>query len=130
MAYSILIVDDSAVTRAAIERAVRLSGAAEDGEIVGAPNGKAALALLVSRHFDLVLADLHMPEMGGVEMTQRMNVVEKLRKIPVVIVSAEPSLAKLEALKTGGVKNYIRKPFTPEAIRNVIQETLGVANAA
>lgn len=130
MAHSILIVDDSAVTRAAIERAVRLSGAAENGEIVGAENGRAALALLASKRFDLVLADLHMPEMGGVELTQRMGLVERLRDIPVVIISAEPSTAKLEALKTGGVKDYIRKPFTPEAIRNMIQTHLGVTRAA
>jgi len=130
MAHSILIVDDSATTRAAIERAVRLSGAADGGEIIGAGNGVEALALLATRRFDLVLADLHMPEMGGVEMTQRMAAHPTLRHVPVVIISAEPNTAKLEALKTGGVKNYIRKPFTPEAIRNTIQQTLEVNRAA
>ena len=130
MPHSILIVDDSATTRAAIERAVRLSGAADGGEIVGAGTGVEARARLAARRFDLVLADLHMPEMGGVEMTQRMAAHPTLRNVPVVIISAEPNTAKLEALKTGGVKNYIRKPFTPEAIRNTIQQTLGVTRAA
>ncbi|MGC4076095.1 MAG: response regulator [Rubrivivax sp.] len=120
----------AATARAAIERAVRLSGIADGGEIVGAANGKAALELMNARPFTLALVDLHMPEMGGVELTQQMGTSERLRNIPVVIVSAEPSTTKLDALKVGCVKNYIRKPFTPEAIRKVITEMLEVSRAA
>jgi two-component system chemotaxis response regulator CheY len=130
MGFNILIVDDSATTRAMIKRAVQLSGAAEGGKVLEAENGRHGLAVLTVTHVDLVLADLHMPEMTGVEMTQRMLADAKLRHVPVVVVSAEPSTEKLEQLKSQGVRNYVRKPFTPEAIRNVINQTLGVNRAA
>jgi two-component system chemotaxis response regulator CheY len=131
MAHSILIVDDSATTRAVIKRAVQLSGVETGGQVHEAANGKLALDLLAGgTRVDLVLADLHMPEMTGVEMTRRMLADPKLRSIPVVVVTAEPNTAKLEELKKQGVWGYLRKPFTPEGIRKIITETLGVAHAA
>jgi CheY-like chemotaxis protein len=129
MAHSILIVDDSATTRAVIKRAVHMSGIDTGGVVHEAANGKLGLDVLASKHIDLVLADLHMPEMGGIEMTARMQADEKLKLIPVV-VSAEPNTAKLEELKKHGVRGYIRKPFTPEGLRKIITETLGAAHAA
>ena len=130
-AHSILIVDDSATTRAVITRAVQLSGVDTGGGIHEAANGRLALDFLAKQPVSLVLADLHMPEMTGVEMTTRMLADERLRTIPVVVVTAEPNTAKLEELKKQGVRGYIRKPFTPEGIRKMITETLGgAANAA
>jgi two-component system chemotaxis response regulator CheY len=113
-----------------IKRAVQLSGVATGGQIQEAANGKLALETLASTRVDLVLADLHMPEMTGVEMTGRMLADPKLRSIPVVVVSAEPNIEKLEQLKSQGVRGFIRKPFTPEAIRKVITDVLGVYYAA
>jgi two-component system, chemotaxis family, chemotaxis protein CheY len=133
-AKNILIVDDSATTRAVIKRAVQLSGVAEGGVVHEAENGKRALELLAGADaagggagVSLVLADLHMPEMGGVEMTQRMLAHPRLKTIPVVVVSAEPDTNKLEELKRQGVRGYIRKPFTPESLRKIINDTLGGA---
>lgn len=137
MAHNILIVDDSATTRAVIKRAVHLSGVAAGGTVLEAENGKRGLELLAAGDsgaadaaVHLVIADLHMPEMGGVEMTRRMLAHPQLRTIPVVVVSAEPDTNKLEELKRQGVRGYIRKPFTPESLRKIINDTLGVADAA
>lgn len=128
MAYIILIVDDSATTRGVIKRTIKLAGVPA-GELLEAANGKAALEIMAQRQVDLVLADLNMPEMGGVEMTHLMRADEKLKDIPVVVISAEPNVHKLEELKKDNIRGYIRKPFTPEGVRDIIQQTLGVCNA-
>lgn len=121
MSWNILVVDDSATTRALIGRTIRLAEL-PGASVCEAPDGRSALAVLRSRPIDLVLADLHMPEMGGVELTQRMRDDPALRSIPVVIVSAEPDLRRLEALKSQGVAGVIRKPFKPEDIRRFVNE--------
>jgi two-component system, chemotaxis family, chemotaxis protein CheY len=129
MPYDILIVDDSATTRAMIKRTLTLAQLPM-GQCFEAPDGKAALELLAVNHVDLVLADLHMPEMGGVEMTARILADERTRRIPVVVVSAEPNARRLEELKQQGVRGCVRKPFTPEMIRKVVTEILEVPHAA
>lgn len=124
MAHNILIVDDSATTRALVRRAVTLSGLETD-QIHEADDGLTALDKLAAHPIDLVLADLNMPRMGGVELTQRILGNEKMRKIPVVIISAEPDARRLEGLRAQGVSACLRKPFTPENIRDVVQGVMG-----
>jgi two-component system chemotaxis response regulator CheY len=63
--------------------------------------------------------------MGGVEMIERMHEDDYLKKIPVIVVSTEGSATRIEQLKTKGVCAYIRKPFTPELIRKVVDDVLG-----
>jgi len=120
-----LIVDDSAVTRAVIRRAIQLSGIAAAGaEIVEASNGREALGILRARPVSLVLADLHMPEMSGAELIAAMQSDARLREIPVLIVTAEPSAKQLMDLCEAGAKGFLRKPFAPEAIRAAILNVL------
>lgn len=124
MNYDILIVDDSATTRAIIKRSIQMADLPV-GSFHEAENGAAALDVVAASHVDLVLADLHMPQMDGVELTRRLLGNPTTKDIPVVIISAEPDQAKLDALKQQGVRGYIRKPFRPEGIRDVITELLG-----
>lgn len=128
MAYNILIVDDSGTTRALVRRAISLCGL-ETGDMYEAEHGQAALDLLAKHPVGLVLADLHMPRMGGIEMTQRILADEALRDIPVIIISAEPDANRLETLKQQGVRAWLRKPFTPERVRDVVQEVMGAVHA-
>lgn len=128
MAYNILIVDDSATTRGVIKRTIKLAGV-PFGQLLEAANGKLALEVMAANTVDLVLADLNMPEMGGVEMTHIMRADLRFKDIPVVVISAEPNVHKLEELKKDNIRGYIRKPFTPEGVRDIIQQTLGVCNA-
>jgi two-component system chemotaxis response regulator CheY len=129
MAYNILIVDDSAVTRALIKRTIKLT-ALHIGALYEAANGNSGLELLATHSYsvDLVLVDLHMPGMGGDEMIMRILADEKTRDIPVVIISAEPDDEKIAKLKGSGVKGHLRKPFTPEELSHVLTELLGVAH--
>lgn len=123
MAVNILIVDDSCLTRKAIKRIIGMIDL-EIGEIYEADNGIDALEILDRSKVDLVLADLNMPQMGGVEMIQKMKTAETTRSIPVVIISTESSMTRIKELLAQGVKDYLHKPFAPEEFRNIISHTL------
>ena len=94
-------------------------------EITEANNGEEALARYKEARPDLVLMDINMPEMNGIELVDEMNNHPEYQDIPVVIVSTEGSKSRIEQLRQKGIKGYLRKPFTPENIRDVIIETLG-----
>lgn len=126
MGYDILIVDDSATTRAMIKRVIAVSGVATK-TVLEAADGIEALEILDACIVDLVLADLHMPRMGGIELTGHIKNDPRLRDIPVVIVSADPNANRIEELKRQGVRGYVPKPFTPEAVRTAL---MGILNAA
>ncbi len=125
MSVNILIVDDSKTVRAVIEKTLQLSGI-QIGNIFHAGNGKEALEILNNNWIDLVLTDINMPVMNGIELINEMNKNEIFKTIPIAIVSTEGSQTRVEELKTKGVKAYLRKPFTPESLRNLIIEILGV----
>jgi two-component system, chemotaxis family, chemotaxis protein CheY len=128
MGFTILIVDDSATTRAIIKRAIAATGFAVE-RYIEAANGKLALDALDGSAVDLVFADLHMPEMDGLEMTRRIQANPQTVSIPVVIISAEPNAERIAQLQGQGIRGYLRKPFTPEAVRQVLQDVIGVAHA-
>ncbi len=124
MGYTVLIVDDSEIIRSVLERTLRMSQLPLD-EVITACNGKEALDKLRGSWVDIVFTDIHMPEMSGIELIDAMNADAELSEIPVVTVSTEGSAARIEELKSKGVRAYLRKPFTPESIRDVVVETLG-----
>ena len=125
MACNILVVDDSATTRSMIKRVIKMSGVPVDA-VHEAPDGRAAMEMLAQQPIDIVLADLHMPEMTGLELTRAMQQNPATSPIPIVIISAEPNLSTIESLKQEGIRGHLRKPFTPEALRDCLTELLGV----
>ena len=127
MAYNILIVDDSRTTRAVIIKTLKLSGV-PIGELYQAENGKEALDILDENWIDLVLADINMPVMDGIEMINRMSEDGLLQTIPVVIVSTEGSQTRIEEMQAKGVRAYVRKPSTPEIIKDIVEDILGEQN--
>ncbi len=129
MAYNILVVDDSRTARAFIIKALQLAGL-NIGTLYEAENGRKALDVLRAEWIDLVLADINMPEMTGVEMVQQMRKDGLMQTIPVVIVSTERSATRIAELKAAGVRDYINKPFTPENIKQTADRILGAASAS
>jgi two-component system chemotaxis response regulator CheY len=91
------------------------------GTLFEAANGKEALDVMQDEWIDLVLADINMPVMTGVEMIERMNAQPETRDIPVIVVSTEGASERVSALMQQGVTAWVRKPFTPEEIRDVIE---------
>ena len=125
MGLNILIVDDSSLTRKAIRRIIDMVGLDVE-QIVEAENGVEALEILEGSNVDFVLADLNMPEMGGIEMIYKMRGNESTKSIPVIVVSTESSTTRIEGLLVDGAKDYLHKPFTPEQFKEVITRTIGV----
>lgn len=125
MAYNILIVDDSRTTRRVIAKTLELAGVPV-GDLYQAANGREALEVLHEHWVDVVFSDLNMPEMNGLEMIERMAADEALAAVPVVVISTEGSSERIEELKRQGIRAYIRKPFQPEQIRDVLRDVLGV----
>lgn len=124
MGYNILIVDDSKTIRAILSKTLRLTGV-PISEIFEAGNGQEALECLHGRWIDLILTDLNMPVMTGIELIEAMIVDDLLKNIPVVVISTDGSTTRIEELKAKGVREYIQKPFTPEDVRAIIETLLG-----
>ncbi|MBU8871152.1 MAG: response regulator [Gemmatimonadales bacterium] len=129
MAFNILIVDDSAIVRAVITKALKLAEVPIN-QLYQAGHGKEALAVLENDWVDLVFCDISMPVMDGEEFVSAMKENGMIDSIPVVIVSSAGSEPRVARLKENGVKDYIQKPFTPERIREVVDQTMGVIQDA
>lgn len=124
MALNILIVDDSETTRNIIAKSLVMAGV-DIGEIYFANNGKDALGLLEQRWVDLLFTDINMPIMGGMELVKQMSDSDLLKTIPVIVVSTEGSETRINELKSQGIRAYIRKPFTPELLKETVTTVLG-----
>jgi len=129
MAYNILIVDDSRSMRKVIRKVIGLSGF-KVGECWEAENGQEALDILKGSWVDLILSDLHMPVMNGLELLRRLKEDESLRDLPVVFITTESNENRLQELLTLGARGCIRKPFHPEVIRTYLAQIMGESDEA
>jgi two-component system chemotaxis response regulator CheY len=116
MSIRALIVDDSSVMRKIVERCLRQAGM-DLGQVLEASNGAEALALVTENTFDLILSDINMPVMDGLEFIRHLKEIESANSIPIVMITTEGGeKSVLEALSLGA-KGYIRKPFTPDQVK-------------
>ena len=127
MAFNLLIVDDSKTVRTVILRALEISGVPVN-QTYQAENGEEGLKILAEEWIDLVLADINMPVMNGVEMIRHIVADEDLAKTPVVVVSTEGSETRRAELKELGVRDFLRKPFKPEDLHSAVVNNLGKIN--
>ncbi len=123
MAFNILIVDDSQTMRFVIKKAVSMSGV-EIGELHEAGNGREALKILHDAWVDVVLSDINMPEMSGVEFLQEVKKDEELKDTPVIFISTESSQTRQDEARSLGAAAYVKKPFSPETIKDILLEVL------
>jgi two-component system chemotaxis response regulator CheY len=124
MAYTVMVVDDSETIRSVLVRSLGMTKLPIES-VITAVNGADALEKLKTAWVDIVFSDIHMPVMDGITLFDTMQKDAELREIPVVIVSTEGSATRIDELKKKGIKGYLRKPFTPEKLRDVIVSTLG-----
>lgn len=125
MAFNILIVDDSAVMRSVVKRIVTMAGL-EVGEIYEADNGESALRVLKENWVDVVLSDINMPVMDGIELLKHIKESDDSGAAPVIMVSTEGRSGRIEEILALGAAGFITKPFKPEDIRSVMSKALGV----
>ena len=120
-----LIVDDSSVMRKIVERSLRQAGI-EIETVVEASNGAEALAALQNNKVDLILCDINMPVMDGLEFVKALAGVENAKGAPVVMITTEGSEAHVVQALSLGARGYIRKPFTPDQVREHVIPLLAV----
>lgn len=121
--FRVLVVDDSKIMRTMVIRCLKMSQF-QVASVLEAGDGTEALGLLSRESVDLVLSDLHMPTMDGVEMVARMRERPATSSIPVVMVSSQRDEAVESKLRTLGVCAYLHKPFQPETLDRILRAAL------
>lgn len=119
---SILIVEDSATTRAMIKAVLEDMG--EDFSTFEANTGFEALKLLPVERFDLIITDINMPDVNGLELISFVKGNPNYLHIPIIIVSTERSNEDRERGMALGARAYVTKPFKTEEFQEVISKTL------
>ena len=127
MAFRVLLTDDSPAMRAFIRRVMDLSGFAVS-EWFEAGDGGEALELLRRHEIDVILTDINMPRMDGVEMMRRLENEQTLKNIPVVVISTDSTEKRVEQMTALGARGYLKKPFRPEELRDEMERVLELRN--
>jgi two-component system chemotaxis response regulator CheY len=119
---TIMIADDSSAMRAML---VSILESLDDYRIVEAASGFDALRLLPREHVDLILTDINMPDINGLELISYLRNNPNYQHIPVFIISTEGSAKDIEKGKLLGANEYLIKPFNPSLLQQLITTYLG-----
>ncbi len=123
MALKVLIVDDSGAMRAVIKKTLRAAGFNLE-QCLEASDGQQALETLRVNQVDLVLSDLHMPNMDGLELLRHLN-QEGLVPRCFILVTTEGRKERLKEALGLGARGYVVKPFQPEGLRKILSLFVG-----
>ncbi len=121
---SALIVDDSSVMRKIVERALRQAGLAI-ASVFEAASGVEGLDILSSQRVDLILSDINMPNMDGLEFLRQLRSQNLAPGVPVVMITTEGSEDHVREAIIAGAQGYIRKPFTTEQVKERVLPLIG-----
>jgi len=94
-------------------------------QVFEAGNGAEALGVLKQTQVDLILCDINMPVMDGLEFIKQLPGVANAKGVPVVMITTEGSESHVVQALSCGARGYIRKPFTPEQVREQVMPVLG-----
>ncbi len=120
---NVLIVEDSPLVR----KMYGLAFSKREHELVTAEDGRKALEALTAeaRAFDLILLDLRMPDMDGVEFIRAVRRMGRFREIPIILTTVEPDGSELlQEAQELGVAAVVKKPWKPQELRAVVQSVL------
>jgi two-component system chemotaxis response regulator CheY len=115
----ILVVDDMSTMRRIVKNILKQLGF---NNLEEAENGQEALTKLKADNYGFVVSDWNMPVMMGIDMLRAIRADEKLKKIPVLMVTAEAQKENLMEAVQAGVSNYVVKPFTAETMQEKINK--------
>jgi len=114
---TVLIVDDSSVMRKIVERALRQAGL-DLVRVIEAGSGREGLTALERDRVDLIVSDINMPSMDGLEFLRQIQIHSLARGVPVVMITTESGEDHVREALAAGAQGYIRKPFTPDQVRD------------
>lgn len=117
----ILVADDSVATRALIAAAL---AELENVQVERVSTGIEAIKMLSTTQIDLVLTDVHMPEINGLELVRFIKGDERLRFIPVIVISTEAAEDDRQRALSQGADDYLPKPFTTAQLQHTISRHL------
>ena len=115
----ILIVDDFSTMRRIIKNFLQDLGFSNTAE---ADDGQTALPLLKSGNFDFLVTDWNMPGMDGLALLKKIRADEKLKGLPVLMVTAEAKREQIIEAAHAGVNGYVVKPFTADTLKDKIEK--------
>ena len=118
MTRKFLVVDDSASMRQLVSFTIKDAGY----DVLVAENGKDALAKLSNGKVDMVITDLNMPEMDGIELIKQLRAMPGYKFAPIVMLTTESQEAKKQEGRQAGASGWIVKPFSPEQLLGVVKK--------
>ena len=123
MKGTILVVDDSAMMRKIVLRTLKMADVEFD-QVLEAADGTEALTLLRAHKVDLIMCDINMPVMSGLELLVQIKAEGLAVGVPIVMVTTEGSEPQVRQAILAGARGYIRKPFTLDHIKNNVKPLL------
>lgn len=121
MTKHILVADDSLATRTLVAAAL---ADMTDIQVERAATGVEAIKLLSTTPIDLVITDIHMPEINGLELVRFIKSDQRLSRLPVIVISTEAAADDRERASAVGADDYLPKPFTSTQLRQTINKHL------
>jgi|HubBroStandDraft_2_1064218.scaffolds.fasta_scaffold312495_2 two-component system chemotaxis response regulator CheY len=121
MAVDVLIVDDSAAIRKILQRMLGQAGLPL-GKILEAGDGMEALEKLKTQPVHLVLSDINMPNMDGIQLLSMLKASADFKNVPVIMITTEGGEAKVMEAVQLGAAGYVRKPFTVDQIKEKLAD--------
>lgn len=123
MKGSILVVDDSAMMRKVVLRTLKMAGVEFD-TVLEAGDGNEALVCLRANKVELIMCDINMPVMTGLQLLEAIKAEKLAVGVPIVMVTTESSEPQVRQAILAGARGYIRKPFSIEHIVNNVKPLL------
>ncbi len=120
MTWSILIVDDSATSRAPL----RVHLLAKGVQVIEAENGKEGLWRARTQKIDLILSDIHMPVMDGLQMIRELRQLPAHAHTPIFVLTSDASGQRAAEGKTAGANGWLVKPADPNLVWTVVENAL------
>lgn len=111
----VLIVDDSVIIRQVVKKVIKQAGILPE-KVLEASDGEEALQIIKTEPVDLVLSDINMPRMDGLQMLSQLRQIESKQDLPVIVISTEGSEDTVNEAIELGATGYVLKPFTPEKL--------------
>lgn len=120
MGKTILTVDDATTMRKMVSFTLKGAG----HEVLEASDGAVALSVLQSHRVDLVITDVHMPNMGGIELTRQLRALPSFGRTPILLLTTESDPGKKAEGRAAGATGWIIKPFGQEQLLAVVAKLL------
>ncbi len=120
MTKRIMTVDDAATMRKLVVMTLQSAG----HQIMEASDGAEALGILQRQPFDLVITDINMPQMDGIELTRRLRALPAYQKTPIILLTTESDPQKKDLGRSAGATGWIKKPFERNQLLSIVSKIL------